>query len=324
VWAAALAAAAAAVATIGAIGCRGAASDTDEPAEPIEAIASPRPSEDRAGDKPGFLAALTPRQSADVAAPYTSASARLAVRLGEPVTQGQVLARLDDRQLRQELDAARAQLRTAQAAVVQAEVDRRGAQTVLERERKAEAAGVGSRSDLATATQNVAKATAATTVARATADERATRITQLQAHLAEMTLVAPITGNVALIYPQDGARVEEGRPVIRVISGDVLLKFAIPADQIGSLAPGDLVDVRVDRRTDLLTARVGHISPELDAVAQMIIADADLINPPADLQPGTVCRILPRPRARGSAGSSAPPAPVAPAPASPPTTRPVK
>jgi multidrug efflux pump subunit AcrA (membrane-fusion protein) len=124
-----------------------------------------------------------------------------------------------------------------------------------------------------------------------------------------MTLTAPIAGNVAMIYPQDGARVEEGRPVVRVISGGVFVKFAIPADKVGTLKPGDLVDVRVDRRADLLTAKVGHISPELDAVAQMIIADADLIAPPPDLQPGTVCRILPRP--------AAPPPAAAPAAKSP-------
>jgi multidrug efflux pump subunit AcrA (membrane-fusion protein) len=110
-----------------------------------------------------------------------------------------------------------------------------------------------------------------------------------------MTLTAPIAGSVAMIYPQDGARVEEGHPVIRVIAGGVSLKFAIPADKVGTLKPGDTVDVRVDRRPELLTATVGHISPELDAVAQMIIADADLVNPPSDLQPGTVARILPRP-----------------------------
>jgi multidrug efflux pump subunit AcrA (membrane-fusion protein) len=228
-------------------------------------------------------------------APYTSAGASLAVKLGDTVTAGQIVARLDDRQLRQELDAGRAQLRTAQAAVVQAEVDRRGAEIVLTREKAAEAAGVGSRADLATATQAVAKAGAAVTVARATAEERATRLAQLQAHLSEMTLVSPIAGSVALIYAQDGARVEEGRPVLRVISGGVLVQFAIPADKAGSVRPGDLVDLRLDRRPDLLTARVGHIAPELDAVAQMVIADADLVDPPPDLQPGTVGRILPRP-----------------------------
>ena len=248
--------------------------------------------DERIDDKPGFLAALTPKQSADVPAPFTSASVALAVKLGDSVTQGQVLARLDDRELRSELEAARAQLRTAQAAIVQAEVDRRGAEIVLKREKAAEAAGVGAKADLVTATQTVAKAAAATSFARATAGERAARITQLQAHLAEMTLTAPIAGSVALIYPQEGARVEEGRPVIRVISGGVYVKFAIPADKVGAVKPGDLVDVKVDRRSDLLTARVSHIAPELDPVAQMILADAELTTPPATLQSGIVCRII--------------------------------
>lgn len=282
-----------------ALGCRSSAGNTDDPADPIESLA-PRPAglDDRVDERPGFLAALTPKQSADVMAPYMSPAAHLAVKLGDTVAKGQVLARLDDRQLRQELEAARAQLRTAEAAITQAEVDKRGAEIVLQREKAAEAGGVGSPAELANAQQTVDKAAAAITFAHATADERTTRIAQLEVHLAEMTLVAPIAGSVALIYPQDGARVEEGHPVIRLISGGVYVKFAIPADKLGSVKPGDTVDVSVDRRPGLVTATIGHVSPELDAVAQMIIADADLVNPPPDLQPGTVCRILPRPPRR--------------------------
>lgn len=282
-------------------GCRDGAADSDDLAEPIEVAAPAARLDDRPDDRPGFLAALTPKQEAPVMAPYTSASAHLAVKLGDDVAAGQIIARLDDRQLRQELDAGRAQLHTAQAAVIQAQVDKRGAEIVLDREKKAEAAGVGSRADLATANQAVAKASAAVTVARATAEERATRLTQLQAHLSEMTLISPIAGNVALIYVQDGARVEEGRPVLRVISGGVFVKFAIPADKAGSVHPGDLVDLRLDRRPEPITARVGHVAPELDAVAQMIIADADLVDPPPDLQPGTVGRIVPHPARPGAA-----------------------
>lgn len=265
---------------------------TDDPGEVLEPLNPPSRAEDRVDEKPGYIAAVTPEQSADVMAPYTSPSASLVVKLGDVVTKGQVLARLDDRQLRQELDAARAQSRTAQAAIAQAEVDKRGAEIVLEREKSAEAAGVGSRADVAQAAQAVAKAGAVITVARATAEERATRIAQLQAHLQEMTLVAPIAGKVAMIYPQEGARVEEGRPVIRVISGGVFVKFAIPADKAGTLHVGDTVDLRTDRA--LVPAIVRHIAPELDAVAQMILADAELQQPPADLQSGTVGRILPR------------------------------
>jgi RND family efflux transporter MFP subunit len=280
--------------TSSALGCHGATDDGD-PGEPIEIIA-PRSAgpDERPDEKPGFIAALTPESSADVMAPYTSASARLAVKLGDVVTRGQVLARLDDRQLRQELDAARAQARTAQASITQAQVEKRGAEIVLKREQAASAAGVGAHAEVDAAAQAVAKATAALSFARATAEERSTRITQLQAHLAEMTLAAPIAGSVAMIYPQDGARVEEGHPVLRVISGGVFVKFAVPADRVGAVHVGDTVDVRVDRRSELLTATVRHIAPELDAVAQMILADAELVNPPPDLQPGTVGRILPR------------------------------
>lgn len=278
----------------GALGC-GSGADPGPATEPIETIApTPVAPDERPDEKPGFIAALTPKQSAEVPAPYTSASATLLVKLGDTVTQGQVLARLDDRQLRQELAAGKAQLRTAQAALTQAIVDERGAQAVLARETAAEKAGVTSHADVVTARQAVAKASAAIGVARATVDERSTRIAQLQAHLQEMTLTSPLAGSVAATYPQDGARVEEGRPVIRIISGGVYVKFAIPADKTGIVKLGDTVDVRLDRRAEPLTATVSHISPELDAVAQMIIADAELVNPPPDLQPGTVGRIVPR------------------------------
>jgi membrane fusion protein, multidrug efflux system len=275
--------------------CRDRSNDGGAARESPEVIAPiPGRSDEHTDEKPGFIAALTPAESADVTAPYTSASATVLVKLGDSVTKGQLLARLDDRVLRQELDAARAQLKTARASIHQAQVDKRGAEVVLARETSAEKEGVGSHADTMAARQAVDKAAASIAFAMATADERTTKIGQLQEHLREMTLVSPIAGSVSAIYAQNGARVEEGHPVIRVISGGVFVKFAIPADKAGSVKSGDTVDLRLDRRSETLTATVDQISPELDAVAQMIIARAELVNAPGDLQPGTVGRILPR------------------------------
>jgi len=90
----------------------------EAPAEPLEAIAPlPDRSAERTDEKPGFIAALTPKDSADITAPYTSASATILVKLGDVVAKGQVLARLDDRVLRQELEAGKAQLKTARASI---------------------------------------------------------------------------------------------------------------------------------------------------------------------------------------------------------------
>ena len=275
----------------------------EAPAEPLEAIAPlPDRSAERTDEKPGFIAALTPKDSADITAPYTSASATILVKLGDVVAKGQVLARLDDRVLRQELEAGKAQLKTARASINQAVVDKKGAEVVLTREKAAEAAGVGSHAEVVAARQAVDKAAASISYAIATAEERTTKLAQLQDHLREMTLVSPIAGSVAAIYPQNGARVEEGHPVIRVISGGVGVKFAIPADKAGTVKPGDTVDLRLDRRADLLTATVDQVSPELDAVAQMLIAKAELVDAPPDLQPGTVGRILLKPGRAQPAG----------------------
>jgi len=223
-------------------GCRD--KTREAPIEPLESIAPlPDRTAERTDEKPGFIAALTPKESADVTAPYTSASATILVKLGDVVTKGQVLARLDDRVLRQELDAAKAQLKTSRASINQAVVDKKGAEVVLTREKSAEAAGVGSHAEVVAARQAVDKATATISYAIATAEERTTKIAQLQDHLREMTLVSPIAGSVAAIYPQNGARVEEGHPVIRVISGGVFVKFAIPADKIGAVKTGDIRSV---------------------------------------------------------------------------------
>src|SRR5207344_853775 len=75
------------------LGCRGGAGDARDLAEPIEVAAQADRIDDRADDKPGFLAALTPKQTADITAPYTSASASLAVKLGDAVAAGQIVAR---------------------------------------------------------------------------------------------------------------------------------------------------------------------------------------------------------------------------------------
>jgi HlyD family secretion protein len=229
----------------------------------------------------------------------------LTVKLGEVVAAGEVVARLDDRELRQQLELARSQQRTAEAQIVQAQVDARGAEVVSRREHAAEILGVSSQAEAATARQTLAKATAALGYMRASAEERTTRIAQLRAHLQDMTLVAPIAGRVAMIYVHDGARVEEGHPVLRVISSGVLVKFAIPAEQAGTVQPGDAMDVRIDHRAPI-PATVAHVAPELDGVAQLILADAELVDPPADLQPGTVCRIAARTPGAATRGAAPP------------------
>ena len=82
---------------------------------------------------------------------------------------------------------------------------------------------------------------------------------------------------------------------MRVISSDDLfVKFAIPADKRGTLKPNDPVEIRVEEANVSYKGIVRHVAPELDPVAQMILADAELVDAPAGLQSGIVCRIVPK------------------------------
>ncbi|HLL22426.1 MAG TPA: HlyD family efflux transporter periplasmic adaptor subunit [Kofleriaceae bacterium] len=242
---------------------------------------------------PGFVGVLAPRRSDDIVAPFTSTIVGLTVNLGDRVAAGQVLGRLDDRPLREEHVIAQAALRASLAEAAQAEVARRAAANVLDRERRAFQNQIVAEAQVAAADFEERKAVIAVTRSLAAVDEQRARIAKLEAKLRDTTLVATLAGSIALQYRRDGERVVEGQPIMRVISsGDLFVRFAIPADKAGTLASGDDVDVLFEAQQLRSRAIVRRVAPELDPVAQMILAEAELVQPPARLQAGMVCRIM--------------------------------
>lgn len=271
----------------------------DEPAsdQPEQPAPAPKPTADTPLANRGYLGVLTPRASHDVLSPFTSTIAELKVRLGDRVEDRQVVARFDDRPLKQQLVAETATLRARDAEAAQAVIELHAAEANLAREQQAFAEKVSPKANVDTAEFAVRKAQAAIAGATARREEQHANIAKLQARLTDTTVLAPAAGRIALLYHREGERVEEGQPVLQIISSDDLyIKFAIPGDQVGTMAVGDEVDVLVEQQNLKARAVVRHVSPALDSVAQMIVADADLVGPPGPLQGGQRCRILPRPK----------------------------
>lgn len=262
----------------------------------LEPVHSPAPSTTKTSpDVDGYIGVLTPRSSADVLAPFTTVITELTVHLGDRVKKGQILGRIDTRPLREELAIADATLKARQAEAGQADVDHRAASTTLERERRAYADSIASMAQVNTAEFNERKTAMAVARAAASVEEQRAKIAQLKARLIDTTLVAPMDGEVSLAYAQPGEHIEQGQPILRVISSaELFIKFAIPADKAGTLKPGMVIDAVFAPNGDKARAVVRHVAPELDSTAQMIVADADLAEPQIRLQAGMVCRILPR------------------------------
>ncbi len=246
-------------------------------------------------DEEGFVGVLVPRDAHEVASPLTTKVERLLVKLGDPVDKGTPLAVLDDREPRDRLALARSELREGLAAVRQAIVERDAAKAKLAREQQALRSGIVSAAEVDAAAAEAGKAAGAADRAIAEAEKRRETVKQLEQRLADTTLVSPIAGKVALRYLEEGARVQEGQAVLRVIRSDELfVKFAIPAAFARKVVAGDPIDVRLAGRPLVVRGVVKRVAPELDPVAQMVLAEAELVGPPGELRAGDTGRVIAR------------------------------
>lgn len=310
----------AALAALAALWLAGACGDRQR-AEP-DRRAAPQPPQrdrDRAGerlDDEGFVGVLVPRNAHEVTSPLATKIDKLLVKLGDPVEQGTPLAILDDREPRDALALARTEIKVSEAAVRQAIIERDAARAKLAREQQALRAGITSVAEVEAASAEAGKAATAVERAVAEVEKRRETVKQLEQRLADTTLRSPIAGRVALRYLEEGARVQEGQVVIRVIRSDELfVKFAIPAADARRIAAGDPIELRLPERRLVVKGSVKRVAPELDPVAQMVLAEADVEDPKGELRAGDTGRVVAltsSSRRTGSASRDPSPSPARP------------
>ncbi len=152
------------------------------------------------------------------------------VGIGDRVREGQLLARLDDRELRNAVDSARAALAELRARRVQSERDR-------DRARQLAAAKATTREEL----EHVGAALDALVAAEASASARLRESERL---LGEARLQAPFAGTVTEVLLESGEFALAGRPVV-ILSGDgaVEIEVEVPESMISAVAAGDEVTV---------------------------------------------------------------------------------
>ena len=137
---------------------------------------------------------VTPRRRATVAAKITGQVTEVLVEEGMPVTEGQVLARLDDADVRTRYEAARAELEVVRASVADLEVNLANARRELERTRQLHADGVASQRDLDNAHTLVDSLEARLRVAREQVAAARAQVRVMEQELENYTIRAPFSG----------------------------------------------------------------------------------------------------------------------------------
>jgi len=173
------------------------------------------------------------------------------VHPGDRLKKGEVIARLDDRDLRAAYNAANAAYRAAQAQASQAKTEERRIIDLYSKQ--------------AVTRQNYDAVLAQAQSALALANQAADTAQQTKVLLGENVLYAPFDGVVGERLQEPGDMAMPNQPIITFLKPDDLrLEVAIADRCSAQLKLGMNVKVRIDAIGQTLTGTVDEISPEID------------------------------------------------------------
>jgi RND family efflux transporter MFP subunit len=150
---------------------------------------------------------ITPRRRATIAAKITGRVTSVFFDEGTRVAQGQLLATLDDLDVKRALDAAKADRESAQAAIADYEVQLKNAQILLHRADQLRKAGIQTQEALDNATAAVDSLKAKIALAKQQVLTAEARIAEAQQAVDNCTIRAPFAGIVVSKDAQVGEMV---------------------------------------------------------------------------------------------------------------------
>lgn len=229
-----------------------------------------------------YAAVVRPRIEADLGFRINGKLVQRLVEVGQRVTAGQALARLDPIDLELQVKATEAQLASARADAANAEADWRRAASL-----KGGGWTSGQSYDRAKATHERAQA----------------RLTELQASLAVLrnnkayaVLTADADGVVTAVLAEPGQVLDVGQPAIRLARlGEMEVEADIPEHQTAALAGNRLSVEAWSLPGVTIAASLREMAPAADPVTRTYRVRATLTAAPAELQLGMTATLIATP-----------------------------
>jgi RND family efflux transporter MFP subunit len=231
---------------------------------------------------------LTAAETMQLAFPVGGRLIEAPLREGDPVTEGQVVARLDPADVQREIDAARARLAAARAQLDTTDAEFQRQRTLFDR-------GIVARAAFDRASGEVAAALAALRVAE-------TELAAAEDRLARIALTAPSDGVVTRLLANRFEELAAGQPVYEVaVTAALQAEVLAPESLLTSLAPGAEAEVRLPAFPgQSFAAVVTEIAAEAEAGAAFRVK-ARLENPPEGAKTGfSAAVIFTTPRREGA------------------------
>lgn len=210
------------------------------------------------------------------------------VRLGDRVSRGQRLAKVEDQELQEQIKQAQASFEVAAATIRQREADLRLAQTNLDRSRNLYERQLIPRQTFDDTDARYQAAAAQLDLARAQFTQAQARLDELKINLANTVIVSPVSGFVGRRTLDPGAWVTPNATFLSIVDiSTVRLVASIVERDLRKIATGMTADVTVDAFPgESFSGRIAHVAPVLDPATRTASIEIEIANTDFRLKPG--------------------------------------
>ena len=217
----------------------------------------------------------------------------ISVRLGDRVSRGQRIAKIEDFELQEQLKQAEAAQDVAQATIRQREADLKLAETNAERSRNLFARQLLPKQTLDDTEARYQAAVAQLDLARAQSSQSNARLDELRITMSNTEIVSPVNGFVARRSADPGAFVGQNAPIVDVVDiTRVRLVANVVEKDLKQIGAGDDAVVEVDAFPgQMFDGRIARVSPVLDPTTRTASIEIEIPNPGFLLKPGMYARV---------------------------------
>ena len=215
------------------------------------------------------------------------------VKLGDPVRQGQVIARVEDSELREQVRGAEASHQVAQASIRQREADLKLAQNNLERSRSLYERQLLPQQTFDDVDARHQAAVAQLDLARAQFEQTKARLDELKITLTNTQIVSPVDGFIGKRYLDPGAFASTNAPVASVVDIRTVRMVANLVERDMRRVPvGTAANVEVDAYPgETFKGRVSRVAPIFDPATRTAEIEIEVPNVGYRLKPGMYSRV---------------------------------
>ena len=246
-------------------------------------------------DAAEILTVLSVEREVDLLAQREGMVVEILSDQGDRVEAGAVLGRIDDREILAQLDRAQADLQVSENNVKFSEAEVKARAAAYRRAQEMRELGLNSDADLEEAEFRAVGSRYDLDSWRAAVLRAQADIRRLEVDLERTRIRAPFSGVVARRHIRPGQNLRKDDPCFRLSQLSPLqVRFLVPETSPRQPHEGDNVNVvAVTVPMRVYTARIGRVSPVVDAASGGIEVMAELTNPDLrELRPGMAVKVL--------------------------------